>query len=329
MIKREKIINDMIDMSHYKEALDLIEKSRYILIITHVNPDPDTISSALALSNVLYENRIKHKVFNVSSDLPRNLDFISRFDKITNQIPPFYDLVISVDCATKKRFGIEVDENVPLINIDHHISNPNFGKINIVNYKKTSTAEVVYDFFKFNGLYITSKSATAMYVGIYEDSLAFTNNRCDDLTFEKINYLVKCGANPAHIANKLTKRDSLAKYRLIPKVLNSLKLYKEAQVGVIYVEEEWLEETGASLRDAEVALDMVMNISVIKVAMFLRIANGKTRVSLRSKDDIDVSKVALIFEGGGHTNAAGFSLQTIDLNKAKDMVLAEVLEINI
>ena len=76
-------------MSAYTKALELIEKSRYILIITHVNPDPDSIGSALALSNLFHENKIKHKVFNISDDLPQSLDFIPRFEKITNQLPAF------------------------------------------------------------------------------------------------------------------------------------------------------------------------------------------------------------------------------------------------
>ena len=79
-MKKDFIVSNKINMTDYSRALELIEKSRYILIITHVNPDADSIASGLALSNLFYENRIKHKVFNISSDLPKNLDFIERFD---------------------------------------------------------------------------------------------------------------------------------------------------------------------------------------------------------------------------------------------------------
>lgn len=172
-MKKDFITNNKVDMAEYTKALQLIEKSRYILIITHVNPDPDSIGSALALSNLFYENRIKHKVFNISSDLPQNLDFIPRFDKITDQLPPFFDLAISVDCGTYKRLGFELDPSMPLINFDHHQSNEGFGTVNIVDPMKSSTAELVFEFFKHNGLYITKNSATALYVGIYDDTLAF------------------------------------------------------------------------------------------------------------------------------------------------------------
>ena len=325
-MKKDFIVSNKIDMSAYTKALELIEKSRYILIITHVNPDPDTISSALALSNLFFENKIKHKVYNISSDLPQNLDFIERFDKITDQLPKFFDLAISVDCGTYKRLGFTLDPSIPLINFDHHKSNNDFGDINIVDPMKSSTAEIVYDFFKHNGLYITKNSATALYVGIYDDSLAFSLGRCDELTFDKVNFLVQCGASPSGIANKLLRRDSLAKYRIIPKVLDSLELFKEGDIASIYAQTEWFEETGAHNRDCEDALDMIMSMAIVKIAFFVRIVSGVSRVSIRSKGKVDVSKIAAIFNGGGHFNSAGCTIDTKDVEEAKQLILKEIFE---
>ncbi|WP_419770673.1 MAG: DHH family phosphoesterase [Candidatus Marinarcus sp.] len=322
-MKKDFILNNKLDTSSLVAALGLIEKSRYILIVTHVNPDADTIASALALSNYFLENKINHKVFNVGSDLPRNLDFINGYSKITNQLPKSYDLLISVDCGAKSRLGIDIPKNIPHINFDHHKSNDNFGTINLVDPFKSSTSEVVYDFFKFNGLYITKNSATAMYVGIYDDSLAFTVNRCDEFTYGKINYLVKCGANPSLIADLLTRRDSLAKYRILPKIFESLELHNEGKIATIYAKPEWFKQTGATLLDTEVALNMVLNISVVKIAIYFRVSNEKVRVSLRSKEKIDVSTVAAKFNGGGHLNAAGCSLECNDVFEAKEIVLKE------
>ena len=326
-MKKDFILSNKVDMSEYTKALELIEKSRYILIITHVNPDPDSIGSALALSNLFHENKIKHKVFNISSDLPQNLDFIPRFDKISDQLPAFFDLAISVDCGTYKRLGFELDSTIPLINFDHHKSNNNFGTVNIVDSQKSSTAELIFEFFKHNGLYITKDSATALYVGIYDDTLAFSLGRCDEKTFEKINFLVECGASPSEIANKLLRRDSLAKYRIIPKILESLELFKEGEVASIVAREEWFKETGAHNRDCEDALDMIMSIAIVRIAVFIRVVNGVSRVSLRSKGQIDVSKIAGEFDGGGHFNASGCTIETLDVEKAKEIVLKEIFEI--
>jgi bifunctional oligoribonuclease and PAP phosphatase NrnA len=326
-LKKDFITSNKVDMSEYTKALELIEKSRYILIITHVNPDPDSIGSALALSNLFHENKIKHKVFNISSDLPQNLDFIPRFEKITDQLPAFFDLAISVDCGTYKRLGFELDPSIPLINFDHHKSNNSFGAVNIVDSQKSSTAELVFEFFKHNGLYITKDSATALYVGIYDDTLAFSLGRCDEMTFEKVNFLVECGASPSGIANQLLRRDSLAKYRIIPKVLDSLELFKDGEVASIIAKEEWFKQTGAHNRDCEDALDMIMSMAIVKTAIFVRVVNGVSRVSLRSKGQIDVSNVAMKFGGGGHFNASGCTLEILDVDKAKEIVLKEIFEI--
>ncbi len=325
-MKKDFILNNKIDMADYARALQLIEESRYILIITHVNPDADSISSALALSNLFYENRIKHKVFNISSDLPQNLDFIERFNKISSELPNFYDLAISVDCGTKARLGFTLPKQMPLINFDHHKSNNSFGTINLVDSMKSSTAEIVYDFFRYNGLYITKNIAIALYVGIYDDSLAFSLGRCDELTFDKINHLVEFGASPSYIANKMKRRDSLAKYRIIPKVLQSLELYKEGEVATIYAKAKWFLQTGAHNRDCEDALNMIMSMAIVKVAFFVRVVNGVSRVSIRSKGKIDVATIAESFGGGGHLNAAGCVINTLDIEEARQKVLKEILE---
>ena len=157
--------------------------------------------------------------------------------------------------------------------------------------------------------------------------MAFSLGRCDEKTFEKVNFLVECGASPSEIANKLLRRDSLAKYRIIPKVLESLELYKEGEVASIIALSQWFKQTGAHNRDCEDALDMIMSMAIVKIAIFVRVVNGVARVSLRSKGKIDVSKIAQIFDGGGHLNASGCTIETLDVIEAKEIVLKEIFEI--
>jgi phosphoesterase RecJ-like protein len=306
----------------FKKVLELIENSHYILIVTHINPDADTISSALALSNFMFEKKIKHKVFTSSEQLPRVLDFLPRFSKITNQIPKFYDLVIYVDCADQKRVGIEICKDTKIINIDHHKSNTNFGDINIVNSQKGSAAEVVFSFFEENNLKISKNIATCLYVGIYDDNIAFTTPRTSANTFKTINILVNTGIEPNKIASNLLQRDSLAKYRIIPKILDTLQLNFEGEVATIYLELDWLKETGASIEECDSVVNMVLNIGIVNVVAYFRVCNGAIRVSLRSKNDVDVSKLAKLFNGGGHKNAAGLTiLDTKCIKEAKEKLM--------
>jgi phosphoesterase RecJ-like protein len=313
----------------YTKALELIKNSRYILIATHINPDADTLSCALALSNYFKENKIKHSIFNKMKSLPRSIDFLSNFHKISDQIPKFYDLIISVDCANLQRIGLDLDNNTNIINIDHHQSNDNFGIINIVDDTKASTAEVIYDFFDKNNLKISKNIAQCIYVGLYDDSVAFTTPRCDHSSFEKANHLVKIGVDPSYIANMLLRRDSLAKYRVMPLVLNSLELHFEGKVATIHLKKEWLDQSGASYQECEELTNMILRIGIVDIALFFRYSNGVTRVSMRSKNNIDLTAIASHFNGGGHKMAAGCTCKTTDIKEAKDMLLEYIKETNI
>jgi phosphoesterase RecJ-like protein len=316
----------MKDNNKYKTALNLILNSRYILIVTHINPDPDTISCALALGNYCFENKIKHKVFNKQNNLPSKLDYLNRFDKITDVFPPFYDLAIYVDCGDIRRADIDIADSCKIINIDHHQSNDNFGVVNFVDDTKASTAEVLYDFFIQNDMDISKNTAMCLYTGIYSDSIGFTTPRTTQDTFQVVNHLISKGLEPSYIASMLNQRESLAKYRLLPKILDSLELHNEGKIATIYLLDEWLKQTGASYMDCEDAVNMVLNISVVQIAIFLRVSKELTRVSLRSKKD-DVSQIANQFDGGGHKNAAGCKINTTDITEAKKILLAKIKDL--
>ncbi|WP_228283393.1 DHH family phosphoesterase [Arcobacter sp. FWKO B] len=308
------------------QALELIKASKYILIVTHINPDPDTITSALAISNFLADERIKHTVYNRDIKKFQSLKFINRFEKITDIFPKFYDLIISVDCGDMKRFGFVPDSKIPIINIDHHVSNEDFGTLNLIESNRASTAELVYDFFEQNNIKITKNIAQALYVGIYSDTQGFSTSRTNKRTFDIISHLVECGVNAGETADLFLRKDSLAKYRVLPKVLDTLTLHKEGKVATIYVQEDTLARYGATLRECEDALNMVLNIAIVDVAMFFRVIGSKTRVSIRSKNDVDVSIIAHKFGGGGHKLSAGCSINTLDIQEAIQKVLGEINE---
>jgi phosphoesterase RecJ-like protein len=248
-------------------------------------------------------------------------DFLDKFIKITDQIPKFYDLIIYVDCASKKRVGIEFDNNIKIINFDHHKSNNNFATINIVKLHYSSTAEVIYKFFRKNKITISKQIAQCLYAGIYDDSLNFSATSCNKNTFKTANKLVKLGVSPSYVANNLNKRETLAKYRLLPKILNSLELHFEGSVATIYIKDKWLNQTGAKYTECEDAVNMILNIAIVDIALFFRKTQDGIRVSLRSKNDTDVSTIAKNFNGGGHKIRAGCTCDTHDIKEAKKMIL--------
>ena len=306
----------------YIEALDLIKKSRYILVVTHINHDADTICSALAISNYFKENKIKYSLYNKSKYIMKKLDFLGNYSKISDQIPKFYDLIITLDCANIKRTGLVFNEGIPIINIDHHVSNDNFGTINLVNEKKASTAEIVFSLFEKNKMKISKQTAECLYVGIYDDSRAFSSSRCDDDIFLTMNKLVSFGAVPSYISSMFLHRDSLAKYRLIPLVLDSLELSFSGEVGIVCLKHEWLIQTGGSHADCTEALDMILKIKILNVAVLLSpTKNQTTKISLRSKRDKKALEIASYFDGGGHNTSAACVINLSNTDAVKQKIL--------
>lgn len=305
---------------------EMINNAHYILVVTHNNPDADTLSCALSLSNYFFENKIKHKVFNLSSKLPRRLDFLSRFDKIVQTLPSFYDLIIYVDCANILRVGDIALEETLSISIDHHQSNTLFATLNIVDDTKGSTAELLYHFYAHNTLKISKKNAECLYVGIYDDSIALTTPRTNRETFSVLEHLMQSKIDIAWISENLLRRNSLAQFRLLPKIMNTLELYAEGRVAVIHLENQWLLETGAVADECDSVVDMVLSLGIVDVVGYCRVIENKMRVSLRSKGDIDVAKIAQQFHGGGHKNAAGLRLESLCIESAKKELIPAILD---
>ncbi len=309
----------------FKDIYNEIQKAHYILLVSHKNPDADTISCVLSLSNYFYENKIKHKVFNLSKKIPRKLNFLKRFDKISQEIPKLYDLIIYLDCADKYRVGIDFDLHVKSISIDHHQSNNHFADINIVDDRKGSTAELLYSFFEINNIVISKYTAECLYVGIYDDSIAFTIPKTNEETFRVVSVLMKSKIDITYIATQLLQRESLARFRVIPKIMNTLDLYNEGKLATVHLKENWIEETGVELNECDDIVDMVLKIGIVKIVAYFRIIDGNVRVSLRSKENIDVAVIANHFNGGGHTNAAGLSLDLCSIEEAKKKVITIIL----
>lgn len=315
----------MKNKSLFKDMYEAIQKAHYILLVSHKHPDADTISSVLSLSNYFYENKIKHKVFNHSNEIPRKLNFLNKFDKISQEIPKFYDLIIYLDCSDKYRVGIDFDLDVKSISIDHHQSNDNFADINIIDDTKGSTAELLYNFFEINNIPISKYVAECLYVGIYDDSIAFTIRRTNEETFRVVSVLMQSKIDISYISTQLLQRESLARFRIIPKLMNTLDLYAEGKIATVHLENTWINETGVDIHECDDIVDMVLKIGIVKIVAYFRIIDENVRVSLRSKGNIDVSIIANHFNGGGHKNAAGLSIKLSNIREAKKDIVAIIL----
>jgi len=287
-----------------------IVKAHYILLVTNKELATQSITSALALSNYFYENKIKHKVFNLSSKLPRKLNFLSKFDKITKDIPKYYDLVINFDCRDQYVNELELQHEVKTISI---------------NSSSRNISEILYSFFKINELVISKNTAECLYVGISSESMSFTAPHIDGKTFNAVADLLNHNINISEISDNLLKRESLAKFKTIPKIMNTLELFSEGKLATIYIDGLWLKETGADINECDDVVDMVLSIGIVNIVAYFRVTENKVSILLRSKRSIDLTSIADALNTTRDKNTLNVNISSSNILEVKEEIVKTIL----
>ena len=289
----------------YQTLWKLIDESHYITLISHVNPDGDTLGSSLAFYPLLKKMGKNVSLVNKTKTISNRYDFLPNFHKIKNDMPQKCDLLISFDCGSFDRLGIE-KEAFSIINIDHHKSNTNFGDINIVDTSKASCTLVAYEVLASKEA-VGKDEALCIYTGLVDDTNFFTNQNSDAYSFKMASKLIEKGINPSEVSRNLNMRNSLAKTRLTALFINSIELLNDAKIAVGVVSQEDFKKSGATISDSEALVEILKNLATVELAIMLREReDGTFKVSLRSKNHLDVSSIAISFGGGGHLKASGF-----------------------
>lgn len=294
----------------------LVDKYTHITVITHINPDPDTIGTGLGVYEILRNYGKKVEIVNLSNSIPNNLDFLKNYSKIKNKIDYEKSLIISCDCGDYSRLGFDVKDR-EIINIDHHFSNTNYGVLNIVDGDAVSASEVAYQFLK-NEFKITADISECFYTALVSDTKNFTTNNINQETFNIASELISLGVNPAKVSQNLNQRVSLASLRVTAFALQSLTLHLNAEVGSIIVSQDNIISSGVDITDLSNLSLYTTSLSSVKIGILIsEIDINKFKVSLRSKN-IDISGIANSFNGGGHKNASGFT--TLDYKCSQELL---------
>ncbi len=316
------------DMELFKDKLDEYEN---IYLTAHVNPDGDSIGSTLALANFMKDKMNKEVSIVIKDNIPSNFKFLPGVDLIqtdTSNIEGI-DLLITLDCGNKDRLALDkrlVDSAKYIINIDHHITNTQFGDINFVDIKSSSTGEVLYDMIKIMNYDLNKEIATCLYVSISTDTGSFKYTNTTSKTHLVASELLEKGIDLETINIELYQKRSLEKTNLLLESMKNLTLLENNTVGVVAVDNDILKSSGAKAQDSELIVDFIRGIDVVNLACVLRpIDEQSTKVSMRSKKDIDVSKIALVFGGGGHAKAAGCTINS-NVIEAKEIIIKEILK---
>lgn len=310
-----------------KEAIHLIKESKKIYIGSHVQPDGDNIGSLLALGMAINKINKNVRVLKVD-DIPSDYEFLPNLQLIKDyDLEPNIDTFIALDSSDMERLGIgkQFAENANnIINIDHHVTNTNFGDINIVSPSSAATGELIYEFIKKMGVKIDKNIATCLYTAISTDTGSFIYSNTTYKTHLIIAELLKTGIDTNSININLYQKRSIERTNLFIDALKNLEMFSDGKIGMVSITQEILKCNNAKLEDTEGIISFVRDIDSVEVACLLKeVDKNEIKVSLRSKEKIDVSKICSKFNGGGHMRAAGCTLFT-DINKAKAMVLKEI-----
>lgn len=321
----------MDNINNFKLA---IEKAETILVVSHVNPDGDTLSANLALVHSIKKHFNKKAIPVYVGNIPAVYKFLPGIEKFVNvsniDRKEIYDLVIAVDIAAKDRMvdALELFTKAKCnVNIDHHKTNNNYGKLNYVDVDACSAGEVVFNILAEINAEISKDIATCIYTSILTDTGCFKYEKTTSKTFDIASKLVGYGASPSEIARECydTKPQNMVQFQV--NALNNAKFLEDGKIAYTIVTLDDMKKFNASNEHTDGISEALRQIKTVEVAILLKeTENNQTKVSLRSKN-IDVSKIASNFNGGGHTFAAGCTIKkppSVAINKLLEYIMSEM-----
>ncbi|RLC38936.1 hypothetical protein DRH27_01065 [Candidatus Falkowbacteria bacterium] len=303
----------------YAEALAKIKKADNILLVTHDRPDGDALSSTCALIEFL--EKINKKYFAYCKDEPPyTYNFLPHLEKIQSnkKLLRFndYDLIIALDCGSISRTNLEKEinnkyANQYIIEFDHHPKIDSYADIEIKDVKTSSTAEVLYNFFKSSQIKINKNMANCILTGILTDTGNLLYPSTTDTTIKIASEMLLRGANYPKIIKQTARNKSFEGIKIWGKALSSLQINKKYNFAFSVLTYNDIKESSATDEEMEGVSGFLSNLAEVKGLIFLREEKpGLIKGSLRSSHpDIDISKLAIALDGGGHPKSSGFKIK--------------------
>ncbi|MCK4744684.1 bifunctional oligoribonuclease/PAP phosphatase NrnA [Candidatus Parcubacteria bacterium] len=301
----------------YKKIFGAIDNAKNIVITSHKNPDGDALGSIFAMSKYLEHCGKEYQIF-IDGGMDNNysLPFLN-FDINDNINWKDADLLISLDAGDLNRVGLERAEELLkekiVINIDHHAANKYFGNINLVESLAASTTEILAQFFNFIGFQIDKNTATALLLGILTDTNNFANKNTTVNSFNIVAYLLDKGANLQKFNHCQYHKNCAAQtLKFSGRIFSALQYNNRYNLAYTVITKKIIksaEEDGCS-GDIDKTIDFFNNLKGSKFAMIFKEYEDNIKVSLRTTDKrLDLTRLAVFFNGGGHKKAAGFSIK--------------------
>ncbi len=324
-------------MNTVTQINNVLQKANEILVITHVSPDGDAIGSLTAMGQALIQ--LGKKPTLVCDDSPpEKLQYLPLIDHLQRKVDTRqeYDLLIALDCGDERRMGNAYhnlnQQDLPVLNIDHHITNTYFGSINLIDPQSNSTTEILAELLPHLDVQITPDLAMSLLTGLVTDTLGFRTSSVTAKTLKIASNLMDAGANLADITREALVLKSYDTLRLWRLGLNKMKLEEHVSWTVISMSDQ------KSITKDAISSHGLGNLlaDVYEAAMsavFTEKENERVVVGFRSRPPYDVSELAASFGGGGHRYASGCTVEgnldeveSLVVARAKEMIAAQMAE---
>ncbi len=286
-----------------------LAEAKKILITSHVRPDGDAIGSVLGLGLALRDAGKSVQMILVDG-VPASFKYLEGSDLIQKEPQADHDTFITVDCADFKRVGKAFENfNQPDINIDHHITNENFGVLNLIEAQEVATAAILTNHLPEWGLKITQPVAAALLTGIITDTLGFRTSNITPEALRQAADLMEAGVDLPEIYMRALVRKTFPAAKYWGAGLSSLKSKDGIVWGTLTLADR--KSAGYGGNDDADLINMISAIDGNKVGIvFVEQGDNHVKISWRALEpDVDVSPVAKHFQGGGHAAAAGADIQ--------------------
>ena len=305
--------------------LEEIKKADKIAILTHENPDGDAIGSSLAMKLAL--KQLGKEADIIIPEFPKSFEFLPGANEIIKESNvEQYDVTFALDCASIKLLNGFVkyfDNAKTKIIIDHHSSNTMFGDFNYVDQDAPACAQLLLVVFNYFNIDVTQDIGTCILTGIITDTGGLRYEGVTAETFRFVAELCEKGVKVSKVYEQVFSSKTRAKFELHRIALNRLEFLENGRVAFTYITKEDEEKVGASNGDYDGIVENGRDVEGVEVSVFLRETSTGIKVSLRSKTQVNVSQVALIFGGGGHVRAAGCKIQG-NIEQVKNQILNTV-----
>jgi len=290
-----------------------LRSARRVGLVGHVTPDADCVAAIAALWLALPELAATPVAVLPAHTLPRRLRFLIRSAGLSHQTDGDLctcDLVVVLDTAKERRVNLPAGQTlptgVPVINIDHHASNPAFGQLNWIAPGASSTCELVYELLRALGCQITPTIATLLYAGLHSDTRGFSLSNTTPQSLRIAHELAACGARIAEVCEKLHRSQSREEFELLKLIYANTRLTADGRLAWSTASYDEIRRVGCDAAAIDDQVEIPRSIEGILVAiLFTEGEPGVVRLNFRGEQGVSVLELAQQFGGGGHHSSAG------------------------